>query len=133
MSAERAIHAAFVAALAGDAAFAGLVNGVFDGEPVKGSIPYAVVDMSGAVDWSSKTAAGREVRMAVTIHEAGETPARLRTAMEAVQPAIDAVAREPDGWRVASLVFLRSRVARAARGGWTGLIEYRVRMMEMSQ
>ena len=129
MSAEAAVHAALVAALRAADDVAGALNGVFEGPAVKASAPYAEVQPMIAVDWSTKDRAGRELRPAVTIHDASETPARLLTLIGAVGAAIEAMPRDLDGWRVASLVFSRSRTLREAPGRWAAVVEYRVRVL----
>lgn len=105
-------------------------NGVFIGRPVRASAPYAVIGEMAVADWSTKSERGRELRVAVTIRDEGESPARLHALMGEAEAAIEAMPRDLAGWRVASLVFLRSRVLREAAGPWAGLIEYRVRIME---
>jgi hypothetical protein len=39
------------------------------------------------------------------------------------------MARDLDGWRVASVTFVRAIVVRDPAGPWAGLIEHRVRVM----
>lgn len=129
MSAEAAVHAALVTALRAADDVAGALNGVFEGPAVKVSAPYAEVQPMIAVDWSTKDRAGRELRPAVTIRDASETPVRLLTLIGAVGAAIEAMPRDLDGWRVASLVFSRSRTLREAPGRWAALVEYRVRVL----
>jgi len=130
MSAEGAVHAAIVAALSGSEAFGGAVNKVFEGSSVKASRPYAEVQPLIAVDWSTKDAIGRELRPAVTIRDAGESPARLHALIGAACEAIEACPRDLGGWRVASLAFVRSRMIREAPGQWAATVEYRVRVLE---
>ena len=129
MSAEAAVHMALVAALRGAAEFGGLLNGVFEGPPVMASAPFAEVQPLVAIDWSTKDRAGRELRPAVAIRDAGESPARLHALIGAACAAIEAMPRELDGWRVASLAFARSRMLAEAPGQWAAVVEYRVRVL----
>ena len=129
MSAEGAVHAAFVAALRGAAEVGGAVNHVFEGPAVKASAPYAEVQAGPALDWSTKDRAGRELRPAVALHDAGESPARLHDLIGAACAAIEAMPRDLDGWRIASLVFSRSRMLRMKPGEWAATVEYRVRVL----
>ena len=129
MSAESAVHGAFVAALRASATFGGAINGVFEGPAVRASAPFAEVQPLIAVDWSTKDRAGRELRPAVTIRDAGETPARLQALIGAACAAIEAMPRSLEGWRVASLAFSRSRMVREAAGRWAATVEYRVRVL----
>ena len=126
MSAESVVQAAVLAALRG---VAGL-NGVYLGPPVKATVPFAELgDLLGG-DWSVKDRMGRELRLLVTVRDAGERPARVQALAEAVGAAIEAVPRDLAGWRVASVVLVRSRLAAAAAGGrWNASVEYRVRVL----
>lgn len=126
----KAVQEALVAALGAHAPLAEAVTGIFDGPPARARFPYVAIGEAVSADWGTKTALGREVRVAVTIWDDGLRPGRLHALMSEAETAIEAMARELNGWRVASLVFLRSRVARDAGGAWAGLVEYRVRVLE---
>lgn len=125
MSAESVVQAALLDALRG---LPGL-NGVFDGPPVKATPPYAEIGELLSGDWSVKDRDGRELRLAVTVRDAGETSARGQTLGGAVGAAIETMPRDLGGWRVASLVFMRSRLLRPAPGRWSVVVEYRVRVL----
>ncbi|MDF0486786.1 DUF3168 domain-containing protein [Sphingomonas sp. H39-1-10] len=125
MSAESLVQAALLAALKD---IAGL-NGVFEGPPVKATPPYAEIGETLSGDWSVKDRDGRELRMAVTIRDAAETPARVQALAAGAVAAIEALPRDLGAWRIASLAFVRSRLLRPAPGRWSAVIEYRVRML----
>lgn len=132
MSAERVVRTALIAALRGDAGLGngGLAGaGVFAGPPVKATPPYAEVGELLGIDWSVKDRAGRELRLGVTIRDAGETSARIETLTAAAQGAIEALPRALDGWDVASLVLVRTRLAGTAPGRWSATIDYRLRVL----
>ena len=74
---------------------------------------------------------GREVRLALTGWDDGEDATRLHTLMGHIEDAIAAIARDLPGWRVASCVFTRSLVARDPAGPWAGLVEHRVRVLQI--
>ncbi len=125
-SAESVVQAAALAALR---AVAGL-NGVYLAPPVKATPPYAELGDLLSSDWSVKDRAGRELRLAVTVRDAGESNARAQTLAGAVGAAIEGLPRDLDGWRVASVVLLRSRVRGGPPGRWSATVEYRVRVLE---
>ena len=127
--AGEAVRAAAAAALAGDTVLAAALNGVFAGPPVRASPPFAEVTETLSSDWSTKDRRGREVRLAVLLHDAGETPARMLALAEAVETAVPAMPRDLDGWHVASLVFVRARVAGDGPGRWLASVEFRARML----
>ena len=124
-SAESVVQAAVLAAVD---AIAGL-NGAYVAPPVKATIPYAELGDLLSVDWSVKDRAGRELRVAVTIRDAGETPLRGQGLAESVCDAIEGLPRDLAGWRVASVTLVRSRIAGGPAGRWTATVEYRVRVL----
>lgn len=129
MSAEGALHGALMTALRGDAALTSVLNGVFAGPAVKATPPFAEIGELASVDWGTKDRAGRELRIAVMLRDAAETPQRLHDLAGLAAAAIEAMPRVLPGWAVASLVPLRTRVLRGAPGTWTAVVEYRVRML----
>lgn len=125
MSVQEVLQAALVEALAGIE-----VTQVFDAPPVRAARPYALVEEAWLADWGTKDMAGREGRFAVTLFDAGERPARLRRLAGAAEDAIAAMPRAiGQGWAIASLVLLRSRIAREGDARWQSVSEFRVRML----
>ena len=102
---------------------------VYDGAPPRAAFPYILISDSPVSDWSTKTECGREIRLALTLWDDGEEAESLRTLMIAVEAAMDTFPRDLPGWRVASLVFLRSLISREPDGPSAALIEYRVRLL----
>lgn len=128
MSAEVAVRAAVIDALRADSALMDGLNGLFDGEPGRASLPYGVVGECIGADWGGKDVAGRELRLTIGLHDGGETPGRLAGMIARIDPVLAGVAVR-EGWRIVTARLVRSRVARAARqgGGWTAVVDYRVR------
>lgn len=129
MSVQAILQAALKAALEEHAPLAGL-TGVFDAPPVRAARPYALIDEALLADWGTKDIAGREGRIGVRLFDSGERPVRLRTLAGAAEDAVAAMpAALGDGWRIASLTLLRSRIAREGDGRWVATGEWRVRML----
>lgn len=129
MSVQGQLQDALVTALR-DHAPLGALTGVFDAPPVRAALPYAVVGEAVLGDWGTKDMAGREARIAVLLHDGGERPARLRRLAGEVETAIEAMPRDlGDGWRIASLSFVRGRIVPDGAGRWIASSEYRVRML----
>jgi Protein of unknown function (DUF3168) len=126
------VQEAVVAALQNSVPVMAAATGVYDGPPARAAFPYVSIGDGLTSDWSSKTALGREIRVALTVWDDGEEPARLHGLMSDVEEAVAGIERDLDGWRVASVVFLRSFIARTPGGPWAGLVEYRVRVMAVS-
>jgi hypothetical protein len=123
MTAGEKLQEAVVAALQ---AVGGM--GVYEGPPLQAAHPYATVEAGPETDWSHKSASGREVRIAVSLFDKGEKPARLRALMGEAEGTIDGLAG-PTGWQLVTMQFLRSRLVCDSKGVWTGVIEYRARML----
>jgi hypothetical protein len=101
---------------------------VFDTPPVRAGRPYVVIDTPVLTDWGTKDAAGREGRVVVQLFDGGEVPERLRGLAAAAEGAVLSAPAGLAGWRMVSVVFVRSRVLRAG-DGWVGALEFRVRML----
>lgn len=108
------------------------LNGVYEGPPVKASEPWAELGELLSLDWSTKDMAGRELRSTVFVRDRTETPSRLHDLAAAVNGAVMATGPTLDDWRIASLVLIRTRIIRDRPGGWTAIIEHRVRMLQSS-
>lgn len=132
MSAEMAVRAAVLAAIRGNAALMDILNGAYDGPPVKASEPYAVVGEGIGGDWGTKDRAGCELRLSLSILDRMETPARLAEAMRLADAAVRGVGGVVDGWRIGSVVLIRSRTVRARDQGWSCVMDYRFRVLAES-
>lgn len=124
------LHEAIAAALRAHPVIADGVTAVFASPPVRSATPYALVAEAVVADWSTKTAAGIEARVAVELHDAREDGAVVRALAGAAREAIEAMAGDlGDGWRIVSRLFVRQRIVRA-KGEWVASVEFRVRVLE---
>lgn len=123
------LQAALVTALETHPVLADELTGVFDGPPPRAAFPHVSINDGTVADWSTKTALGRELRIGLTVWDDGESATRLHQLIGHVEDAVAAVPRDLANWRIASIVFLRSFVARNPAGAWAGVIDYRIRML----
>lgn len=123
------LQAAAVAALSAHPVLRVQLSGIYDGPPPRAAFPYLAVTNGLTADWGTKTSIGREIRLAFTVWDDGEAATRLADLMGHVDDAIQSIPRDLPGWRIASLIFLRSIVVRDAAGPWAGLVEHRVRLL----
>jgi hypothetical protein len=131
MSAAVVLTEAIRAALAGYAPLAEGLAGVFDAPPVRAATPYALIGEAQLSDWGTKDMVGREARVVVSLHDAGESPARLRRLSGEVELAMAGMPRAiGDGWDLASRVLLRARIERKGEGRWIATSEWRLRMLK---
>jgi Protein of unknown function (DUF3168) len=126
--AVRIVQTALVAALEAHPVIA-ITCGVYDGPEPRAVFPYISVTDGLVSDWSTKTDIGREFRIALTVWDDGEEAARLHDLMGHVEDAVAALPRDLPGWRVVSIVFVRSLISRDPIGPWAGLVEYRLRVL----
>jgi hypothetical protein len=106
------------------------LNGSYDGAPLTAACPYATVETGPESDWSHKSGEGRELRLSILVRDKGESPARLRGIVAAVEAAIVEIGPDLAGWRLINLVFLRGSMLRSADAAWTAAIEYRARLLK---
>lgn len=113
-------------------ALAGLegLNGAYDGPPLQGALPYAVVEAGPESDWSHKSGEGRELRLAIVIRDKAERPTRLRALARAAEAAIAELDGAQAPWRIVTLVFARSQLLREPGAAWAAAIEYRARLLK---
>jgi hypothetical protein len=133
MSAHSVLTDAIEAVLGAHPGLGIFINGVFDAPPARALRPYVVVEEALLADWSTKDMIGREGRIAVGLFEAGEDRKRLRALADHAAAALAGLPSElGEGWRIASLAFLRSRVFREGPGLCAGVVEFRVRMLQVN-
>ncbi len=129
ISANSALQEAVVEALRNSIPVIATVSGVYDSPPARAAFPYVSVADSPASDWSTKTAKGREIRLAVNVWDDGDDTARLQGLIQHVEAVIAGIPRTLTDWFIVSNVFLRSLMSRNIAGPWVGLVEYRIRML----
>jgi len=114
------------------AALAGVdgIGRVYDAPPLQAAVPYALVTIDVEADWGHKSGAGRELRIAATLYDAGERPLRLRRTIGAAEEAVAGLGPEIGGWSLVTMRHLRTRIVREPTRGWAGVAEFRARLLE---
>lgn len=125
--AERAVRARALALLAGDAALAGLVHGVFDGVPARASAPYVSVGAAEGVYWGTKDRAGREVRLTLAL--VGVGGAVDDVAAGRIEAVVAGLRGEAGDWSVVSARVVRTRFGFGRDGGWRHEVVVRCRCL----
>ncbi len=132
MSAEVSVRAGVLAALREDAELSAVLNGVHDGPPGRAAPPYAVLGECIASEWGAKGVDGRELRLTVSLHDAGDRADRIGAMIGRIGPIMQALEMAGAGWRVLSARLIRSRVMRTGTRdgeGWRAVIDYRMRVV----
>jgi len=122
MSAATVLHAAVLAHLTRTCR-------VFDAPPARAAMPVAVLGEAvlGASDAAGVS--GRTGTIAVDYADTGESPARLRALVGAVEAAMEGAPRGlSEGWQFTGLRLTKSRIQRAKGDRWVASSEFAVRM-----
>jgi hypothetical protein len=126
---ETLLRAALIQWLRADPALAAGLNAVTEEAPARASPPWLGIVASAGVDWSTKDATGREVRVALEVHLRGDDPATGAVLIHAIEDRIASLPREQDGFAIATAAFLRSRVEQRPGNTRAALLEYRFRLL----
>ncbi|CCA94276.1 MULTISPECIES: DUF3168 domain-containing protein [unclassified Novosphingobium] len=126
---EVPLRAALLDWLAADAALAEQLNAIVEEAPLRTSLPWLAIAASASIDWSTKTASGREVRVALELHCRGDRPDAAATLVTAIEARIEAMPREQSGFSIVSARFLRARAEQRTESRRAILLEYRFRLL----
>jgi hypothetical protein len=126
---EIAFRAALVSWLAADPVLAGQLNAVAEEAPSRTSLPWLAVAASASTDWSTKTEAGREVRIALELHVRGDAPGTAAGLIAAIEARVAALPLVQDGFHVVTSRFLRARAEQRGESRRAILIEYAFRLL----
>lgn len=124
-----AVQQSLVAVLNAHQPLTDVVSGIYDGPPPRARFPYVALATGAALDWSFKGGTGRELSLALTVHDDGVSGARLHHVMALVEDALAGGLVGSGGWQIVTFDFRRTRVLRSAVSPWNGLIEYRARVL----
>ena len=125
---EALLRAALIGWLQTSTGLAGLVNSVTEEAPFTDQVPWLAISTSSAVDWSTKTEPGAEVRIALDLRTRADQPGADAPILAAIDAAVRALPPVQTGFTVISVHFLRSRAAQNSPTTRTTLIEYRFRV-----
>ena len=125
---EVPLRAALIAWLRDDPALAAL-NAVTEEAPARASLPWLALAASASADWSGKTHAGREVRVALELHCRGDTPDAAAGLVAAIEARVAAMPRDQAGFAVITAQFLRARAEQRGESRRAVLLEYRFRLL----
>lgn len=127
---ESAFRSTLLAWLRADPILADLVNAIEEEGLAAASPPRIAIVSSASADWSSKSHAGREIRLALELVGRGDDPAETGVLAARIEQRLATLAPQQAGYRVVVTQFLRSRVERRARNMRAVLLEYRFMVIE---
>lgn len=126
---ELAFRAALLAWLQADEELNGSLNAIVEEVPSRTALPWLAIAASASTDWSAKLLTGREIRVALELHYRGDDPLAEAGLLSAIERRVDSMPTDGPGFRIASLVFLRSRAEQRGEARRAALIEYRARVI----
>jgi hypothetical protein len=129
---EVPLRAALLAWLAADPVLAANLNAVVEEAPARTSLPWLAVAASASTDWSTKSHAGREIRIALELHCPGDAPDAAGDLVAAIEARIASLPRDQAGFTVASTRFLRARAEQRTESRRAILIEYAFRVLALT-
>jgi Protein of unknown function (DUF3168) len=101
---------------------------VYNRAPPRARFPYLLISDGQVSDWSHKSGIGREIRLGLTLWDNAPAPAALLERADAVTQQMEQFPRDLPGWRLATLLYLRTLVSRSPDGPSAALIEFRLRL-----
>lgn len=126
---EIALRAALARWLAQDPVLAAELNGLAEEAPARTALPWLAIAASASADWSTKTARGREVRLALELHCRGDRADAAAPLVGRIEDRVESLPPAQCGFTVASIQFLRARAEQRAANTRAILLEYRFRLL----
>lgn len=126
---EIRLRAALLAWLGSDPLLANQLNAIVEEAPARTSLPWLAVAASASTDWSTKSGAGREVRIALELHCRGDAPDAAADLVAAIEAKVATLPVAQTGFSIASVRFLRARAEQRAESRRAVLIEYAFRVL----
>ncbi len=126
---ELHLRAALLGWLSEDPQLALQLNAICEEAPSRTSLPWLAIAASASADWSCKTAAGREVRVALELHCRADAPELAAGLVSAIEGRVESLPRDQGPFRIATIQFLRARAEQRGESRRAILLEYRFRLM----
>ena len=104
---------------------------VYDAVPADAAAPYITIGPDTLTDWSTKTGQGREHRVLIGVWDDAPGLTRAKALLGAAEQAVLALTGADGGWRIASVLFVRSFVQRDPEGWSHGVADFRIRTEEI--
>ena len=127
---ESQLRSSLIDWLASDPILSTALNDVTEEAPSRASLPWLGIAASASTDWSTKTARGREVRIALELQTRGDLATETAALVAQIEERIESLPAMLSGHSLASTTFLRARAEQRPRNTRAVLLEYRFRILE---
>lgn len=126
---EVPLRAALIEWLAADPVLGNELNGIAEEAPSRTALPWLALAASASTDWSTKTARGREVRVALELHCRGDRADTAALLVDTIERRVETLPTAQAGFTVAAVQFLRTRAEQRPAQTRAILLEYRFRLI----
>ncbi len=125
---EHHLRAALLGWLQSDPALADRLNAIEEETPVAASAPWLGIAASASIDWSVKERTGREVRLALELHDRTDDAEATAATISLIERRVATFMPTGEPFVLVACAFLRSRAERRPNNVRATLLEYRFRM-----
>lgn len=127
---ELSFRAVLLAWLAADPALSASLNAIVEEGPSRAELPWLALTASASADWSTKSGAGREIRVALELSYRGDDPLSESALIAAIERRVESLPanQAASGFTIASLMFLKARAEQRGQARRAMLLEYRARV-----
>lgn len=129
-SASLAVQQMVYAELTAAPDLAGL-TGVFDWVAPDAAAPYLTIGADAVTDWSTKTGAGHEHRVQLSVWDDRPGIARLKALAGVAENAVRSISGTRDGHRIAGVVFVRAVFLKETTGWSQAALDFRIRTEQL--
>lgn len=126
---EVPLRTALIGWLAADAVLAAELNGIAEEAPSRTALPWLALAASASADWSTKTALGREVRVALELHCRGDRADAAAALVAAIEARVLRLPPAQPDYTVIAIQFIRARAEQRPSNTRAILFEYRFRLL----
>jgi hypothetical protein len=126
---EVPLRAALIEWLAADPVLSAELNGIAEEAPSRTALPWLALAASASADWSTKTAPGREVRVALELHCRGDRAADAAPLVGAIEARVESLPSAQPDFTIVGVQFLRARAEQRPSNTRAILLEYRFRLI----
>lgn len=126
---EIPLRAALLGWLAEDPVLTAELNAIVEEAPSRTALPWLALAASASADWSTKTARGREVRLALELHCRGDRADDAALLVGRIEALVEGLPPQQCGFRIANVQFLRARAEQRPANTRAILLEYRFRLI----
>jgi len=124
---EVLLRAALLAWLAGSPEMSAMVSTITEEKPARPTLPWLSIASSAAIDWSTKTEVGQEVRIALELQCRGDLPDAAASLVTAIDAHVRSLPAAQTGFAIVGRQFMRSRSEQRSPTTRAILMEYRFR------